>query len=288
MTSPEKRILCSTGTMVGRENNYDLARAADTIARFCDDGLILGGELMMLRHYYDKKDSVTSIIKDSGAPFPIIHCEKDVGSELSQAAYHLSEHDYMGEEEFFSQAMRHFRLNCSFAESIGAKMMVLHLWGGRCSDSHVEYNCEKLYELASTAYSHGVRLLIENVPSTTHDPLSNWRLASDSFPGVAFIFDSRFGALHAQTKETLTDPLVQFNLAHVHVSDFVGGYRDFKALRPILHPGEGVVDFTELSALLKAFDYSGTVTLESPVMKGEDIDVDKLKSSLKFVSDLLR
>ena len=285
MTDIKNRILCSTGTMVGRENSFNYQRAIDIISRLKSDGVLFGGELMMLRHYYDRQKELTSCVRGSGVPFPVIHCEKGVGTDLSHAAYLASVRDYMGEEELLRDTMKTFRLNCSFGEAVGARMMVLHLWGGEDSDSHVEYNCEKLPEMASVAMSHGLKLLIENVPSTTHDPLSNWRRACDEYPGTGLIFDTRFATLHDQVRDTLEDPLVRFNLSHVHVSDFVGGYRNFSALRPILHPGEGVVDFTLIFEQLRSMGYGSTVTLESPVMVGEELDVEKLKRSLAFIAE---
>ena len=284
LINPEKRILCSTGTMVGRENGFNYKRAVEVIGSLKERGLVYGGELMMLKHYYDKQDEVTSCIKDSGVPFPVIHCEKGVGTDLSHAGYLASVKDYMGEERLLDSVMDTFRLNCSFGESIGAQMMVLHLWGGEDSDSNISYNCSVLPELFSIAYSHGIRLLIENVPSTTNDPLSNWHRSVDSHPGIGLIFDSRFATLHDQVSETLSDPLVRYNLCHVHISDFVGGYRNFSALRPILHPGDGVVDFDLISKLLSDAKYRGTVTLESPVMTGNELDVELLEKSLRIIA----
>lgn len=281
------RILCSTGTMVGRENDFNYRRAVDVIASLKEDGLLFGGELMMLKHYYDKKTEVTECVKASAVPYPVIHCEKGVGTDISHAAYLASVRDYMGEDELYAAALKNFRLNCSFGEAVGAKMMVLHLWGGEDSDSHIEYNCDKLQSLSAIAMSHGLKLLIENVPSTTHDPHSNWIRACDEYPGCGFIFDTRFATLHDQVEETLSDPLVRFNLSHVHVSDFVGGYRNFSALRPIPHPGDGVVDFNLVFRLLREIGYRGTVTLESPVINGMELDTDKLKSSLNFIAERL-
>lgn len=280
-----KRILCSTGTMVGRENEYNFRRAIDVISSFCNKGIICGGELMMLKYYYNKKNEVVDCIKASKIPFPVIHCEKGVGTDLSHAAFLEHIRDYTGADELLSQTFDTFRLNCSFGEAIGAKKMVLHLWGGEDSDSHIEYNCEKLSELFSIAASHGIRLLIENVPSTTNDPLSNWHRALDAHPGCGLIFDTRFATLHDQVKETLTDPLVQFNLCHVHISDFVGGFRNFAALRPILHPLDGVVNFELITKLLSDMNYSDTITLESPVICGMELDTERLEKSLRFIAE---
>ena len=77
------------------------------------------------------------------------------------------------------------------------------------------------------------------------------------------------------------------HIEHVHVSDFGGGYRDFSALRPILHPGEGTVDFPLFASLLDAMDYRGGVTLESPVMGEGGWDTDKLCATLRYLGDIL-
>ncbi|MBR6806760.1 MAG: sugar phosphate isomerase/epimerase [Clostridia bacterium] len=284
MTS-NNRILCSTGTMVGHENDFNFRRAIDVLKSLREKGIIHGGELMMLKFYYNKKDEVVNCIKSSGVPFPVIHCEKGVGTDLSHAAFLESIKDFSGADELLESTFETFRLNCSFGEAVGAKKMVLHLWGGEDSDSHIEYNCDKLSELFAVAASHGIRLLVENVPSTTHDPLSNWRRALDSHPGCGLIFDTRFATLHDQVQETLTDPLVKFNLCHVHVSDFVGGYRNFASLSPIPHPLDGVVDFDLITKLLFDMGYNDTITLESPVINGMDLDVERLERSLKFIAE---
>jgi len=285
MNNSKISVLCSTGTMVGRENGFNYRRAIDILKDFYDRKVIAGGELMMLKHYYDKKDEVVNYVNFSGVPFPVIHCEKGVGTDLSHAAFLEHIGDYCGADELLENTFKIFRLNCSFGEAVGAKAMVLHLWGGEDSDSHVKYNCDKLSELFAIAASHGIRLLIENVPSTTNDPLSNWHRALDAHPGCGLIFDTRFATLHDQVKETLSDPLVQFNLCHVHVSDFVGGFKNFAALRPILHPLEGVVDFDLVTKLLHEMSFRGTVTLESPVICGDELDTQKLEASLKFISE---
>lgn len=271
--------------MVGHENGFNYKRAVDVLKDLRDRNVILGGELMMLKFYYDKQDDVVDCVRASGVPFPVIHCEKGVGTDLSHAAFLEHIGDYRGADELLERTLDTYRLNCGFGEAIGAKMMVLHLWGGEDSDSHIRYNCDKLSELFAVAASHGIRLLIENVPSTTNDPLANWHRACDAHPGCGLIFDTRFATLHDQVKETLTDPLVKYNLSHIHISDFVGGYRNFSALRPILHPLEGVVDFDLISTLLHEIDYNGTITLESPVINGNDIDVVKLEKSLRFISE---
>jgi hypothetical protein len=53
--------------------------------------------------------------------------------------------------------------------------------------------------------------------------------------------------------------------------------------RPILHPGEGKIDFHALFASMPPYN-GNTVTLESPVMLSDGThDLDKLNRSLSFI-----
>ena len=242
---------------------------------------------MMLPAYYGRGDGVISLVRDCGVPAPVIHCDKDVGTLLSDAGTLYAAGKSEDADGKRDEGLRLFRLNCAFGESLSIPRMVLHLWGGYASDHHVEYNVSMLPELSRIASEHGIRLLIENVPSSRYDPLSNWRRLLPSLGDGGLIFDTRFGQLHDQIREILTDPEIAPRIEHVHVSDFGGGYRDFAALRPILHPGEGTVDFPLAASLLDAMDYRGAVTLESPVMGEEGWNTDKLAGTLRYLADLL-
>ena len=281
----KRPLYCSTGALVGRVNGYDWRGALRIIRSLNDGGFCRGLELMMLPVYYDAMPEVTDAVKNCGVPAPVIHCEKEVGTVLSDAGALRDEGREAESAEMKAEAVRLFRLNCAFAEELAIPRMVLHLWGGRTSDSHIGFNIETLPELSEIARSHGVRLLIENVPSSSGDPLSNWKRLLPSLGDGGLIFDSRFGQLHGQIAETLTDPAVTPRIEHVHISDYGGGLRDFSALRPILHPGEGTIDFPALAALLDGMGYAGSVTLESPVMGENGWDTDKLEKTFAYLSN---
>ncbi|MCQ2456305.1 MAG: sugar phosphate isomerase/epimerase [Clostridia bacterium] len=283
-----RRLICSTGTMVSRYNGYDYKRALGVIRDLYERGKIDGAELMMLHFYYDKFDEVTRAVNDSGVPFPVIHCEKDVGMELSDAGVLFADGKTAEAVEMAQKSLGVFRYNCRFGKEIGSELMVLHLWGGFASDTHVDFNCRFIGEMTETAKEYGLTLLVENIPSTTYDPLSNWHRVLDACPDAKFIFDTRFGALHDQAAEILSDREITDRLLHVHVSDFVGGYRNFKALRPIPHPGEGVVDFDLIANGLDAIDYGGTITLESPVVNGTELDTAKLERTFEYMNGKFR
>jgi sugar phosphate isomerase/epimerase len=137
--------------------------------------------------------------------------------------------------------------------------MVLHLWGGFNSDSHIEYNIEKLEELNEVASEYGVKVLVENIPSRIYDPRRNWQKLLPSMDNAGFVFDTRFGMLHRQIEGIILDSALMEKVEHVHISDFAGTYRQFRALRPILHPGEGSVDFKKTASLLRDAGYDAQV-----------------------------
>ena len=275
-----RKLLISTGTMVGRFNKYNYPVALGEIERLYSVGLCEGFELMMLTYYYDKADEVIWAVKSCTAPRLTIHCEKDVGTLLSDAGAFYADNKADDGKKSYDEAVRLFSLNCEFAERLDIHRMVN-------SDNNIGYNISALSSLADIAGEYGVRILIENIPSQKYDPRSNWHRLLPHIDGCGLIFDTRFGCLHAQQKEILTDKGLTDRIEHIHISDFGGGYREFKALRPILHPGEGNVDFSETARLLDSFGYDGTITLESPVsLEDGTWDFSKQRQTIAYLRKL--
>jgi sugar phosphate isomerase/epimerase len=284
----KNKLLVSTGTMVGHENGFNYKRALSEIYALTEKGLADGAELMMLKHYYDKKDAVCEAVKASGVTPYVIHCEKEIGTMISQAAKIDADGKSEDADALYKSALELFKLNCTFGETLAIPKMVLHLWGGFDSDRYIEYNISKFAELSKIAAENGIRILVENIPSNCHDPLSNWRLLMPHLGDAGLIFDTRFGKLHEQSADILSDSAITEKIEHVHVSDFAGKYREFTALRPILHPGEGTIDFAEVFALLRGIGYSGSVTLESPIMMSEELDIPKIEKKLSYIKENLQ
>ncbi len=279
----------STGTMVGRSNGYDYRQALREIVKLADKDLCDGIELMMLSFYYDKLPAVAEAVRESGLKdsTSVIHCEKEIGAMISDAGVLLADGKEDEADALYKKAYTLYCENCRMGEMTDIHRMVLHLWGGVSSDGHIEYNASKLAELSQTAADHGIRLLVENIPSNAADPQSNWHKLMPLPDNTAFIFDTRFGKLHEQTKDILTDSELIPHIEHVHISDFGGGYRDFYALRPILHPGEGKIDFVSVARLLDEMSYRGTITLESPIMNENALDIPKIEKTLTYLTELL-
>ncbi len=284
MDKLNNKFLCSTGTLVRRANGYNYTRALRIIGELLGEGAISGGELMMLTHYYDKFDEVTSAVKASEIPFPVIHCEKGVGTDLSCAAAMDADGDYISATAMLLALQSDFRLNCRFGEKIGAKYMVFHLWSGFDSDTNIDYNIENAKEFSDIANEYGLRLLFETIPCTTHDPISNLSSLLDTFPEAEFIYDTRLSALHGQEIEFLRNERLTSRMRHIHVSDFIGALRDFSALRPIYHPYEGQIDFDSIAAELHRIGYSGMITLESPACAEDETDKARLLETFTLLS----
>jgi hypothetical protein len=125
----------------------------------------------------------------------------------------------------------------------------------------------------------GVELLIENIPSRYNGPYRNWGTVREAYEDARFIYDTRFGEYHAEHDIIMNSGLWK-RVHHIHVSSFLrGSNKQWGFLRPILHPGEGSLDFYGLVARMPEYNYS--VTLESPVLAPDGtVDIEKLNASL--------
>ena len=269
-------IFCSTGVMIGRINNNDYTLIEKHFPDLYKNGFIDGGEFMFAHSFYDKLPAIYNVLSKIDVPFKVIHCDKEIGIMLSECNNSISK-----------DALSLLELNCKFGESIGAKRAVLHLWGAQKSDSHIEYNISFLEQILEIFEKYGIEPLIENIPCTTHSGLENWKIINSKFPHINFIFDTRFGAFHDEIEATLSSPLSN-KIKHIHISDYSSTPRDFSKIRPILHPGEGVINFDALFNGLKRIKYNGTFTLESPVMEEGFTNIKKLKSTLENLKQLIK
>jgi sugar phosphate isomerase/epimerase len=284
----EHGAFCSTGTTVGRANGYNIDVVTEAFPHFMERGLISGAELMMIPVFYDRMKEVAQEWLRAGLRFPVIHCEKEIGTQLSDAGKSFAAGDGDSGHALYRRALDDFRRNCEMAAMAGCEKMVFHLWGGLTSDSYASYNISVLPELLDIIRPYRVRLLIENVPCTTKDPLSQWQALAGHLGSCGLIFDTRFGFFHRQTQAIWNDETVVPHIEHIHISDIRGEERDFSALRPIYHPGEGMVDFLAVANCLMQADYRGTFTLESPVIRPDGADIPKLAESLQFLHRMIR
>ena len=282
----KRMIYCSTGTTVSRRNGYNFHLVTQLFPQLQQQGIIDGAEFMMIPAYYPQMKAVADEWLGEGLTFPVIHCEKEVGTLLSDAAVAKATGEADAAEVLLRQALDDFKKNCEMGAMAGSRRMVFHLWGGLNSDGHVAYNISVLPQLMEIIRPYGIRLLIENVPCTTQDPLSNWKSMSMHLDKCGLIFDTRFGFFHRQIENIWQAEDIYPCIEHIHIGDIRGAEKDFSTLRPIYHPGEGMVDFQSVVRRLNEVRYSGTVTLESPVAKDGGADGDKLKTSLLYTRNL--
>lgn len=261
-------IFCSTGTFIGRPNGRDY-RLIPTLAPQFDVG---GFELMLYSDWYESLPQITDFLKDSGLSFPILHAEKGIGHLLS-----------IGEDV---EAKQNFRKNCTVAEKLGCRKMVLHLWNGPSLDERIDRNLVATKELCLIAESHGVELTVENVVAKQGSPLLYLSRLYDICPSVHFTFDTKMAAFNAELDAIYTPEYAwmwkEKAISHLHINDYAGGYMDWQNLRT-MHIGRGALDIRRFLDFIKV-NYNGTITLEClTLMPDGSYLFDEMNESLQTV-----
>ncbi len=243
-------ILCSTGALIGRPNNRDYTLLKELAPKLSCDGF----ELMIYPDWYPIADKLVGFTHDIGLNIPVIHCEKKIGELLSS-----------GTDEDLQAAINDFRLNCKIAMEVGAGKLVLHLWNGLISDSHIENNISGYKYLREISDKYGLELLVENVVCNVGDPMQRCRELYEAYSDASFVFDTKMAAFHCQ-EELLYDDKnswLQGSIRHYHVNDYGGGYKDWSNLK-VLPIGDGRIDFDKFFSYIKRKNHQGfTFTVES-------------------------
>lgn len=266
-----RKLLCSTGTLIGRPNGRDWRLLSPCGEKLRCDGL----EFMMYDSWYDHAEEITAFLKALPLPVVTMHCEKSIGEKIS-----------LGETE---NALSRFRINCAMAAGLGARLMVLHLWNGVTSDKYMDRNLTVYPRLKEIAGNAGIALTAENVVCNQRDPVTHWREILKADPGALFTFDTKMAAFHGQLEHMYEEENRDLwpHIAHLHVNDYGGGYMDWQHLQT-LHPGEGHVDFDRLFAFLRRIGYDGDYTVEATSFDGDGvIHWDKLNRTLNRVSEYI-
>ena len=264
-----KKILCSTGTIVGRANGFDhtlIARYADSL---CADGF----ELMMLKAYYGRLTEIRRMLSRVSLPVYTLHFEKDITALLG-----------LGDEEDCGEGLRLFTENADMAQAVGASAAVFHLWDGRFDPDQLKRSIDLLETLYEICDKRSVELLVENVPCKT-SPYESVLEIARRYPQSRFTFDTRHADFIGETNRFFESEIWEKRIGHIHVSDHCGTTAPgmWGVTRPIVHPGEGKIDFDRLFEVMP--QYAGdTITLESPVMLPDGThDLEKLNGTLSFL-----
>lgn len=262
-----RRVLCSTGALIGRPNGRDHRLLTELAPKLGCDGF----EFMIYNTWYPNLGQVIGDVESMGLCIPTVHCEKGIGELIA-----------LGRTD---EALRDFELNCEAAERLGAGLLVLHLWNGMVSDSNIESNYAAFPALDERSRAHGLTLTVENVVCNHADPMTHLRELLPS--GAYFTFDTKMAAFHGQLME-LFEPVndgVLRNVKHLHINDYGGGYKDWQSLRT-LHLGDGKIDLGGFFRRLPT-EYAGDFTVESTAF-GPDgrVDTEKLNEDFARVREL--
>ena len=270
----EKKILCSTGTIVGKANGFNYR----LIPRYAKEIRADGFELMMLKAYYGNLPEIARELEESDIPVLAVHFEKDITALLG-----------LGDEEDRALGLHLFEENADMAKTLGASFSVFHLWDGRFDAEHLKKSIALLEVLYEICDKRSVELLVENVPCRV-SPYETVLKIAEKYPRSRFTFDTRHADFIGETAEFFESAIWQTRIAHIHVSDHCGTTAPgmWGVTRPIVHPGEGKIDFSALFASMPP--YAGdTVTLESPVMLPDGThDLCKLNRTLSFLHEKMK
>ena len=268
-------VLCSTGAIVGRLNGRDHRLIMKYFPLLRCDGM----EFMMYETWYDRRHEIARDLAASGIAFPAMHADKTIGDRISR--------DGPGDAE---SALRDFEWNCQVAKVIGAKQLVIHLWGSLDSDRCMEHNYAAYRRLAAMARAHELELTVENVVCSHSDPMTHLREMRALFPDCAFTIDTKMSAFHGQMP-LFSQPewawlWTEKRIRHLHVNDYRGGVMDWASLRT-LFIGDGQIDFDPFFETAGRYGYQGSLTCECTAMRPDgSVDIDRMNDSLDAVRAL--
>lgn len=268
------KILCSTGAITGKTNGYDYKLLEPLSKQLLCDGF----ELMMDSIWYEDIDALKNYLQKVNLYIPVVHCEKDIGEMISKG----------GETELV-WAYRTFEIDCDVAKTIGAGKLVLHLWGGRASDSNFQSNINAYPYLCEKARAYGLELLVENVVCNVENPMKHLCELKEIYPDISFLFDTKMAAFHKQL-DLLYDTEYEWlwkegYIRHYHINDYAGGYMDWGNLRT-LPVGKGKLDFTRFFDFIKRIGYTGDFTTEGNAVRSDGtVDVDMLNEQFKRIRE---
>lgn len=270
------KILCSTGTMIGRPNGRDYR----LIGKYAKELHCDGFEFMMYSNWYDVVEELTEYLKSLGLDIPVVHVQKGIGEKIS-----------IGGQENFKEAYRLFEINCKLASEIGATKLVMHLWDGRPSDQQFDNNVQAYPVLRNIAEKYEQDLMVENVVCNQQDPFTHMCELKDKYPDIHFVFDTKMAAFHSQL-DKLYEPEYAWlwkgeHIRHYHVNDYGGGYMDWANLRT-LPLGKGHIDFRKFFEYIQMIDYDGTFTVEATAFDETGaVDVDMLNDQFGQIRNYL-
>ena len=269
------QLLCSTGTFSKFPDLTDYR----SILTYGPELAVDGFELMFYPDWSTEIEQIATALLKSRLRFPAIHAEKGIVPALLSSR--------SGERE---QGWQWMQANCQLGKSLGADLLIIHLWGLPDSDEKIEQNLQFLNDCRKIAEDCGLKLVVETIPCKYNDPLSNIYRAVEKEPDILVALDTEFLAMHNQLEAALeADWLWQHNrVCHIHIKDYDGTTYSTDNLRRYLHPGEGSINFPKFFDALRLRKFSGNISLEASIVNQAGIrDIDKLRKSLSMLQALV-
>ena len=257
--------LASTGLV----NRFPDAAPPEALVAWCPQLAVDGFELSIGRAW--DLDRVGDELGVAGLRFAAAHADKGIGAELLDNP---------------AAALVALERNCTLAASLGAEVLVLHLWELPVGDRRLEENLALLPDCVDIAEGSGLTLGVETIPCSVGSPIANVHRALEADDRCGVTIDTEFLAHHGQVADALADDALWTRVAHVHVKDYAGGgLRDDDRSRRYLIPGEGAIDFDAVFAALAARAYDGSLTLEvSAVTPDGRIDERRLRQAESWLA----
>ena len=261
-------VYISNGAFITRYNGRDYHLIEKYLPRLNADGL----EFLMYGVWDDDVKGLRGFLKGLHASIPVMHLDKQIGEVLAESG-----------AEGRREALRLLKRDLITADEIGAEKLVMHLWNGMHSDSRFAYALELCEELFSIA---GDRLTIENVTCRDNICLDHLLEIRERYPQASFTYDTKMAFLHNENallgSEKYVELLKTGAITHLHMNDSAHSANTGRS--PILHIGDGEIDFKPIFALLKRWGYAGTATVESTTVAEDGfVDTDKINASLETV-----
>jgi sugar phosphate isomerase/epimerase len=268
-------LLCSTGAF-SREMGFSDHRRMLSFANHFD---VAGFEVLFYPQWYAIVDQVIEDVLEAGYRYVAVHTEKSIGPAMGSES--------VEEREI---GLDRLAVNCRFAQALGARYIVLHLWGMPSSDKDMAINFAMLPRCLAIADLYNLEIAVETIPCLKHDPLRHIRRALELDKRAAVALDTEFLAMHNQLSDALeADWLWQDNaVRHIHFKDFDGQMTAPDGYRKYLHIGEGRIDFKKIFDILKRRNFGGAISLEaSGVERDGKVGVEKIQGSLRELRKLM-
>ena len=259
------RGLASTGLVTRFPDAADHRAIVEWCPRLGVDGL----ELSITRVWDAAR--VEHDLRSARLRFETAHLDKRIGAELLEDA---------------AAALAQLETDCRLAASVGATLVVLHLWELPVGDRRLDENLALLPACLDVADAAGVTLTVETIPCSAGSPLENVRRAVETDDRCRVTLDTEFLAHHGQLDDALADDELWERVVHLHVKDYAGALRDSADTRRYLIPGEGTIDFDRLFGTLRERGYDGALTLEvSSVTAAGIIDEQRFRAAESWLRE---